>query len=337
MAQFLHVTVAVSVAIWVFTSCTGKLPEQCRNNPAGIYRDYLHDVKTLDSLSFEELARHLRQWQAVRDSVFTHVRKDTPGNPHDALGGTCARLHDSLRAEFSRLALSKPRTYRELLHLKRRLSPYANDKELYRTAKDARPFFRSLDGHSVRHVDEAHILSAYRALLAGTLRDGIHGTGDMMAFIKKEDAIFRAFLPCLHNLDGTNIADITRDTEKCCSQVLLAAGRNEIPCREAVVYLAMRTNRRLILNMRACINDIAQKRIKTADQAHACIWMLLQPYVSLDSFCMAVLSPEEQEELDRLAAQTQGAFEALCRILPSSNSRLADLPGMLMEIYIHTL
>ena len=70
----------------------------------------------------------------------------------------CEGIHDSLRIEFSRLALSGPRTYGELLMLKERLSPYAADEELRRAAETVRPFFASLDGHPACRDDRRQVL-----------------------------------------------------------------------------------------------------------------------------------------------------------------------------------
>lgn len=141
----------------------------------------------------------------------------------------------------------------------------------------------------------------------------------------------------MHDLDGENTTDITRDTERCCSQLFLAAEREEITYREAMLYLAMRTNRRQIQNMQVCIDDIHDRKVKTPAQAQAYIWMLVQPYTSLDGFCLTLLSDGERKQLDRMAAQTPAAFKALIRILQSESARLDELPGMLMEIFIHTL
>ena len=41
--------------------------------------------------------------------------------------------------------------------------------------------------------------------------------------------------------------------------------------------------------------------------------------------------------LDEIAAQTSAAFEALGSILQSTGDRQDELPGMLMEAFIHTL
>ena len=46
----------------------------------------------------------------------------------------------------------------------------------------------------------------------------------------------------------------------------------------------MRTNRRLILNTGTCINDIHNQKVQTKAQAYAYIWMIMRPYVSMDSF-----------------------------------------------------
>ena len=336
-SSFLHMIAAASITVCMFTSCNGGLTEQSESDPAGTYRNYLLEVRKMKSISFEELSENLCQWQAIRDSVFNHVRQDTVGIHGQDLRKTCEGIHDSLRLEFSRLALSRPRSYQELFLLKRKLSSNDKDNGLIRTVEKIRPFFESLDKRPIHKGDRKQIISDYRTLLTNTLRNGIHGTDDMTEFIGKEDAIFRAFLPYLCSIGDEDISDITRDTEKCCLQILFAAERKEIPHQDALVYLAMRTNRRLILNTGTCINDIHNQKVQTKAQAYAYIWMLMRPYVSMDSFHLSMLSSKDQEQLERFAAQTPAIFETLCRILNSGDNRLDELPGMLMEIYIHTL
>lgn len=331
---------AASIAIFVLTSCNsgnGKMLSEAKNDPAETYREYLSEIRKQDNLSFRALTKHLEHWQTMKDSVFACLQRDSLNRFHSDTRIKCERLHDSLRIEFSRLALSKLHTYQEVLTLKELLSPYVEDKELHRAAEESRPFFASLDNRPACRGDKQQILSMYRALLAKTIRKGIHDHDDLTAYLQKEDAVFRAFLAHLHDFDGANMTDITRDTERCCSQVLLAAERKEITYQEAMIYLAMRTNRRLIQNMQTCIDNVQNKTVKTPAQAHIHIWMLLQPYVSLDGFCMALLSPGDRKQLDRIAAQTPAAFETLGKILPSEGGRLDELPGMLMEIFIQSL
>lgn len=331
---------AVSVAVFALVSCdgtNGKLHDETEDNPAGIYREYLYDIRQQNELSFEGLTARLKQWQTLKDSVAAHLQRDTMPYLHNDPRKECMMLHDSIRAEFSRLVLSRKRTYKDVLALKAQFSPYAGDTELLRSAEEIRPFFASLDNRPAYRGNKEQILSAYRTLLAETLHRGIHSRSDLTGFIKKEDVVYQAFLARLSDFGETNTSDITQDTEKCCSEIFLAAGRKEITYKEAMLYMAMRTNRRVIQNVCACLDDIYRGEITTSRQAHAYIWMLLQPYASLDGFCMALLSPRDKEALDRIAAKTSGAFIALHKILKSDSDRLDELPAMLMEIFIASL
>ncbi len=333
-------TCAVPAAVFTLTSCgggSGKPYGEVQDTPAGIYREYLSGLRTQDGLSFEGLTARLGQWQAVRDSVSAHIRRDTLWRFHTDTRKECLLLHDSIRMELSRLALSRPRTYKEVLALKERFSPHAEDGELHRSAQEIRPFFASLDSRVAYRGGKEQLLSAYRTLLSETQRKGIHGHDDLTRFIEKEDALFRTFLARLNDYDDMDLSDITRDTEKCCAEVFRAAERQEITYKEAMIYMTMRTNRRVIQNVRACLDGVQRGEVATSRQAHAFIWMILQPYASLDGFCLTLLSPRDKEALDKIATETPGAFSTLREILPSENDRLEELPGMLIEIYIATL
>ncbi len=333
-------TIAVSIAIFTCTSCdsgNGKRMANVKTDPAGTYREYLSDVRKLDNLSIKDLTEHLKQWQTIRDSVFRYLERDTLAQLHSVHIEDCKRTHDSIRMEFSRLALSKSRTYKDVLLVKEQVSLHLKDAELHCAAEAIRPFFTSLDSRPVCPGNRQRVLATYRDVLTQTIDYGIHCIADLTIYIEKEDAAFRAFLSRLPDFDGVDLSDITHNTERCCSQVFLAAERNDITYQDAMVYLAMRTNRRLIQNVQTCIDNIRDKKVRTPAQAQAYIWMLLQPYSSMDGFCISLLSSEERRHLDTLAMQTSDAFEVLGKILQSGNNRLDELPGMLLEAFIHTL
>ena len=223
--SFLTGRCIVSLTILGLISCSdrnGKSLSEATNDPAGIYREYLYNIRRQKDSSFQVLTEHILQWQTVKDSVFRHFRNDTISHPHSNQREECIRLHDSIRIEFSRLALSKTRTYQELLALKGEFSPYNNDEELHHAAGEIRPFFNSLDNLPFHKGNKEQILAAYRMLLTRTIRNGIHSRNELITYITKEDAIFRAFLSHLHDFEGESMADITRGTEQ-----LFA----DIPCR----------------------------------------------------------------------------------------------------------
>lgn len=133
---------------------------------------------------------------------------------------------------LSRLALSRPRTYKEVLALKERFSPYAEDWELHRSAQEIQPFFASLDSRMAYRGSKEQLLSAYRTFLSETQRKGIHGHGDLTRFVEKEDALFRAFLARLNDYDDMDLSDITRDTENAAPRCSVPLSGRKSPTRK---------------------------------------------------------------------------------------------------------
>lgn len=90
-------TCTVPAAVFTLTSCggeSGKPYGETQDTPAGIYREYLSELRTQDRLSFEDLTARLGQWQAVRDSVSAHIRRDTLWRSHTDTRKECLLLHD---------------------------------------------------------------------------------------------------------------------------------------------------------------------------------------------------------------------------------------------------
>ena len=183
-------------------------------------------------------------------------------------------MHDSLRIEFTRLALEKPRTFADVLLIREQTSQYRQDTELIQSAAEAEPFFKPLDSVPTYKGSANAVVEKYRMFLSKTLKSGISGKSEMLAFIKEEDRLFRSFLSHLPELADADLSAITRDTEKCCLSIFQSAENGRLSYRDALVYTARRTNRRIILNALACRNDINQGNVKTEAQARAYVWML---------------------------------------------------------------
>ena len=182
---------AVPAAVFTLTSCGGRSGKPCgevQDTPAGIYREYLSELRTQDGLSFEDLTSRLGQWQAVRDSVSAHIRRDTLWRSHTDTRKECLLLHVPSVWNFPVWRCRDRAPIKRSLALKVRFSPYAEDRELHRSAQEIRPFFVSLDSRMAYRGGKEQLLSAYRTLLSETQCKGIHGHGDLTRFIEKEDA-----------------------------------------------------------------------------------------------------------------------------------------------------
>ena len=307
------------------------------DNAADSYRSYLYEVRKRDSLSTWELIRSVNEWQSLRDSVFACIGRDTATLPHRDLDAIVRTVHDSLRAEFSRLALSTPRTFRDVLLIKEQTSGYRNDKELMRAVAETRPFFNSLDSVPTYKGNDKAVIERYRSFLAGTLESGINSKDDMLTFIKEEDRLFRSFLARLPDLACADLSAITRNTEKCYMAIFQSSGNGSIPYPDALVYTAGRTARRITLNALACRDDIVQGRIINGNQARAYVWMLLQPCIVMDGLGMAVMSDAERETLYGIAGQTPSLIAVLDRIAGMEDDRWNTLPELAIRIMIESI
>lgn len=224
-----------------------------------------------------------------------------------------------------------------MLLVREQTSRYRQDPELTRSAAEAKPFFKSLDSVPLYKDSAKEIVESYRSFLSMILKSGINDKDELLAYIKEEDRLFRSFLTRLPSLATADLSAITRDTEKCCLSVFRSAEDGRLSFRDALVYVAKRTNRRIVLNALTCRDDISQGRVKTEAQAKVYAWMLLQPYVALDGFCLTMMSNEEGTALHEAADRTPVLIAGLNRITGTDSDRCQMLPSLLIKLTLASI
>lgn len=328
--------IAISLSIMTFFSCTPQSTtreSEISNSIPDNYNHLLSELRAIDTLSVDSLAERIKQWISIRNSFAEIVRNDTV-NPHPSVHEEWYKLDDSLKLEFSRIVTSKAYSFTDILAIKNCYSTYNTYGHFIKAADAIRPFFDTLSGSIPKSNEKNDALSFYRLMLSDALNDSIECIEDLQDFIRKEDVAYRGFIANLDSYGDMDLSDITRDTERCCSIVFNAAKRGKISYRDATIYMAMRTNRRVIHNVQACLDDISEARIYTKEQAWAYVCMILQPYVSLDGLCFSLLSQKEKKLINRIASDTPMALTALQHMMGSETDKLEELPGMLLEVMI---
>ena len=330
---------AILAVILVCTSCgSGKqsLSYKTSEDAVNAYSTYLSDVRNKEVLTSDKLIAEVAKWRETRDSVVSSLRRDTMPTLHRDWNQNFHEIHDSLRKEFCRIVLGKSRTYKDVLLLKEVASPYMKDEDLLQAKADVQLFFASLDSTSIYNMAFPKLLERYRMFLTQVQKKGIHSKSDLLNFIREEDVFFRSFLLYLNEIDKQNMQDIIQNTERCCLQVFRSADRKELSYRDALVYMTMRTNRRLVLNASQCINDVKNGKVKTPASAQAYIWMLVQPYTAIDGLGIAVLSDIDKKRINKIAEDTPMAMERLGKILQMDKERTKELPALFMKIIVTT-
>lgn len=193
--------------------------------------------------------------------------------------------------------------YSDVLTLKEQTSPFKEDKEIQEAVKEAEPFFESLSNTPISQSDKNSILKRYRYFLAMANKRTISCKKDMLEFIKQEDFFFRSFLAHLSEMNNEPLSDITKETDDICRNIFIASREGKITPKDAMIYMSMRTGRRLLLNAVVCVNDINQMDIKDKAQGNAYLWMIIQPFISIDQFTLATLTSEEKSNFNYITKQ----------------------------------
>ena len=244
-------------------------------------------------------------------------------------------LHDSIRTEMFRLAVGQDRTLKDVLRVKKSTSQYNNEEDIKTTFNSAKAFYASLDSLEVFKADKGQTLVLYRKFFSGINDIEFKKLNDLKSVIRTEDRLFRTFLTHINEYSDISLADITKGTEQLCKSVYGYATDGELDAKDVMVYMSMRTNRRLVQNTQSCIESIKRRDKLTDKQQEAYYWMLIQPYIAIDSFGMAMLTPEQERTLLSYADEIQRMEQT--HKLGKNHRKLSEMSNLILKLYISGL
>jgi hypothetical protein len=234
-----------------------------------------------------------------------------------------------------RLAVGQDRTLKDVLRVKKSTSQYNNEEDIKTTFNSAKAFYASLDSLEVFKADKGQTLVLYRKFFSGINDIEFKKLNDLKSVIRTEDRLFRTFLTHINEYSDISLADITKGTEQLCKSVYGYATDGELDAKDVMVYMSMRTNRRLVQNTQSCIESIRRRDKLTDKQQEAYYWMLIQPYIAIDSFGMAMLTPEQERTLLSYADEIQRMEQT--HKLGKNHRKLSEMSNLILKLYISGL
>ena len=331
---------AIALAILLLASCSkdaSELSFHDAREALDAQKVFLSRMKSDKDLSMEHLADKISKWRTLEDSVSSCLMRDTIKQAHSFPMEEFSDVHDSIRDEFMRIATAKRRTFKDVLLLKMNASSYKGKRETDSLSSVASKFFESMDTVPLYKGDKTRILTTYYFFLEKVKKEGIANQAQFLAFLKTEDRLFRTFLSHLHEMSDVSVSHITMGTEDVCKMIAQSSRKGNFPARDAVAYMAVRTNRRIIANAQTCIADIKSGKVTSAEQQTAYFWMILQPFLSIDDFGMAMLSEKQRKDLVQLSIDTLGTITSLSRSMQMDRKMTDGLPDMFIKLYISSL
>ena len=336
--RYIWLLFATIVAILILASCASDKPAyqfKDSTDALSVYHTYLSDLRGKKDLTSDELVSTVTEWTGLRDTVYNFISKDTTFCAHTNLPSAFFFIHDSIRTEMNRLAVEQDRSLKDVLRVKKAGSIYNKEEEIRTTCVSAQPFFAHLDSLAVYNADKTQTLAIYRKFLDQSDDGEVRTLDDLKDIISAEDRIFRTFLMHINEYADVSLTDITKGTERLCRNIYGNAANGGLDARDVMVYMSMRTNRRLALNATACVESINRRDRLTDAQRHAYLWMMLQPYIGIDDFGMAVLSSGQEQLLLSYADELQRMEKT--HKLGDRGRNLSETSHLLLKLYISTL
>ena len=296
------------------------------------YKDFFLAIKSKKDVDVTELITLVKEWRKLEAAVSATLERDTIAHAnarHISLG-------DSINFQLSRLIDNQRWSYSDYLAVVRELNSVEVDSVSQKLVAAVHLFYRNAGTNAPFKGNAKEVVGKYNRLLDGSLAKGIRTKQDVIDFLRKEDVTFRSFLLHLPALSTGNIPldGITKKTEKIMHGIIsLSADENPVFSKsEIVILLAMRNNRRLLQNADACLESLHRLRRADNGQATAYLWMILQPWISLDGFAYALMDGEQMRTMEELAERTP---KALAKLEKMDFPLDADgLPSLLVKTFI---
>lgn len=300
------------------------------------YKDFHASMKVLSKVDAKTLSDYINKWQELQDTVFGYIKKDPHYTAHVSLPLDFDSITDSIRNEFIRL--SRDYTMKDVALVKLNTSLFSDEQELMPIKDKALEFFSSLDKNKPFENDDiSKLLLDYQDFLVTSEHKGISNMENVNSFIAEEDRHFRSFLLNIDKYSEMGLGKITLITERICGNIYKEAYNDKIPQEEVLVYMSMRTARRLLMNAEVCYKQLKMGKVKNPQQANAFLWMIIQPYLSIDSFTIAMLTDEQKTLMTSIAeAYNNMVAELHAKQLVDDKVSLR-LPEQIMQLYIITL
>lgn len=271
----------------------------------------LAELREKKSASMQQLSKDTKKWLEIQDSTFSVFARDSVVKLHSPIAMAYFVISDSIRIEISRLAMSQERTLKDVMYFRLNTSKEKDKVSKSKEYKKALEFYEKLDKENL-YPNLPKTLNEYDNLLRNV--KPFKTDNDIISFIEKEDVCFRSLLAFLTEVPQEQMQYLTVRTSKIFESLYSIVGKNSDSMNDRIMlYLTMRFNRRIIQNAYTCRDGIL-KNVKLNQQQKADYrWMLIQPYLTLDSYAVATMTKEQTKSLITLSEE-----------LPSLLSRLDD-------------
>ena len=302
------------------------------------YQNVLRNIQHTKTCTSKQFVAMINDCKEVSDTVYGYIRKDKSFKAHSGLSTAFMMITDNIRNEYDRLTFSGRYGMSDVVYIKLNTSTLFNECGIDDEYNKIISFFRDLRSNAGNITDTCRLdITSYELFLKQTLRKKINSEQELKDFIVREDTYFNSFLSNLRFSWNSDLTVVTKLTEEVCTSIYNLAEQHKIPGKKVLVYMSMRTNKRLIDNAKVCSELLLKDDDMNRLQANIYLWMFIQPYLAIDSFGVSVLQSEQRQNIMSLAAQYPEITSKLVRMGLADKDVVEILPSRLLRLYLNTL
>jgi hypothetical protein len=101
--------------------------------------------------------------------------------------------------------------------------------------------------------------------------------------------------------------------------------------------MSMRTDRRLLQNAAVCNDMLKAKKVKEGMKVNAFLWMVIQPYLSMDSFSITMMTEKQSKQYMSIAENYTQLIDNLAAVGLVDKETARQLPMQITRLYISSL
>lgn len=297
------------LVVFTFMSCDNHPHFNNSTEAIEACHKFLLKYRDMKDASTKDLAENISDWLELQDSAYSAFSRDSSVTLHSPIALAYFTTADSVRIELKRIAMARPRTLKDVMYLK---IYTAKEREKVRESAEWKAtvkFYKALDERNC-YPNLPVTLSAYNELFRNA--KDIKKGKQLRDFIVEEDRCFRSLMRYLSAVPQNRLKDLTAKTSLVFDKFYNAVGiQHRQVDEQTMILLIMRFNRRIIENAEACRADINNNfKLDEAQRANY-RWMLIQPYLTLDSFSSAALTDKQIDSLLDIAEDLPGLLNAL--------------------------
>lgn len=329
-------SIYIVLCIIGIVSCTDSREFKSPEKALDEYQLFMEKVSSNTSSTTESLSDLICEWQELSDTVYAYLSKSEELHNHgreEKFFETC----DSVRNSFLKIIKSGEYGYEDILSIKTATNPFRQDSSIDSIKASAWPFFDNLDKAQLKDSGKDRAIRDYVGFVHSVYEAGVNTEEEFFRFIKFEDILFRRYLYHLGEVMGESMTQVTFETDSICRSIFNASSVGTLVANDIMANMAIRTNRRLLQNAKAACDCIRQRKNADPQMSAAFIWMAVQPFVSIDSFGLALLSDKQKHDFHEIAGMLT-KLAGQDSLGDDNTKRLVkNLPSQILQLYISSL